>query len=124
MNMPREKLVEELMRSQMRAPNVSSAPPPAAASWAGNKAESRAKSHNSVSHAHQSINNWAASVPAPAAGKDDGWKPDAGGRSAKNGKSEKGFEAAGNSGWAAIGEGATGQADGFKAVENNPTAGW
>ena len=121
MNLPREKLVEELMKAQAMAPpgggdaggsrhgdNVAPAPAPAAEKARSYKAPSRA-----ASNAQKNVNDWFAKGPAqPAAGNDQGFKP----ASVKNEKG--GFTAA--VGWAAAGEGTTGQGGG----NNNPTAGW
>ena len=122
MNLPREKLVEELIKAQAMAPpgggdaggskhgdNVAPAPASAPEKARSNKAPSLA-----APRVPKSVSDWFARGPAqPVAGNDQGFKP----ASVKN---EKGGFATGPGGWAAAGECTTGPAGGG----NNPAAGW
>jgi hypothetical protein len=111
MNLPRERLVEELLKSQAKAPDVVVADVPK-----GNgKSESKAKSVKSASRGQQNTSGWNdAPAAQPAASQSGGFQADTGG-SGKQGK------AAAGDGWAQEGAGATGGAWGGQA---NADATW
>jgi hypothetical protein len=118
MNLPREKLVEELMKAQAQAPvrrdaggsrqgdDTAPGPGPAPEKARSNRAPSRAQSE------------W---FPAPAqraAGQDQAIKP-------ASVRSKKSVKAAGGGGWEFQGGGTTGQEGGFNAGEPAlPKGGW
>ena len=118
MNMPRERLVEELMKSQAKAPDGHKADPPKGESGAA----PRARSTKSASHGHKSVREWSAAVASRSAnGQEAGFTPYPGSGSVKGAKAPV------NDGWAAVGEGAVVQGAGFKADEGKSKkgfAGW
>jgi hypothetical protein len=106
MNLPREKLVEELLKSQAKAPEVVVADVPDVQA----KAAPRAKSVKSASRGQQNPGGWndaPAPAPAaqPAADQTAGFQADTGG----GGSVKQGKVAAGG-GWVQEAEGATGGA--------------
>lgn len=112
MNLPRERLVEELMKSQARAPpkgeNDQARRPEAIAA-------PKAKSTKAPSQKASSVRGWDTAPPAQGeAGQPDGFTP------VENGGDMAG-KAAIKDGWAPAGEGQTG---GFGQAENNPLGGW
>jgi hypothetical protein len=121
MNLPREKLVEELMKAQAQAPGGgdagrsrqgdATAPVPEGAG--SKKAPSRAPSQ-----AQKSVTGWKNQAPQPAAGQDQGFKP-------VSVRGDKGGQAAGGDGWDFQGGGTTGQEGGFNADKcANPEGVW
>jgi hypothetical protein len=116
MNLPREKLVEELLKSQAKAPDVVVAD----VSKGNGKSEPKAKSVKSASRGQQNTSGWNDSpAPAaqPAASQAGGFQADTGG-SVKQGK-----PAAGD-GWAQEGVGATAPGGAWGAAEAKPVGGW
>jgi hypothetical protein len=121
MNLPREKLVEELMKAQAQAPvgraaggsrqgDVTAPAPEGARS---NKAPSRAPSH-----AQKSVIARANQAAQPAAGQAQGFKP-------VSVRGDKGGQAAGGGGWNFEGGGTTGQEGGFNAeAPADPNVNW
>jgi hypothetical protein len=114
MNLPREKLVEELMKSQAKAPEVGVADVPEYET----KAESRAKSVKSASRGQQNTgerNN--APAAEPVANQGGGFQADTGG-SVKQGN------VAAAAGWGPVGEGATGGGWGADGGQANANVTW
>lgn len=122
MNLPKEKLVEELLKAQAQAPaggdaggsrhGDDAAPMPAPEKARSNKAPSRAPSQ-----AQKSVIAWVTQAAQPATGQEQGFKP----VSVKN---DKGGEAAGGGGWAFQGGGTTGGGGGFVADDGKQNINW
>jgi hypothetical protein len=116
MNLPREKLVDELMKAQAKAPSGGdaggsghgddTAPAPAPGKAGSNKAPSRAA---------KSVSDWFPQAASPAAGQDQGFNP----ASVRN---DQGGKAAGGGGWDFQGGGTTGQDAGGEPAA--PKYGW
>jgi hypothetical protein len=107
MNLPREKLVEELMKAQAQAP----AGRDAGGSRQGDgTAPEKARSNKAPSRAEKTISDWFAQGAQPAAAQDQAPKP-------ASVRSKKGGQAGGGGGWNFQGGGTTGQEGGFTAGE-------
>jgi hypothetical protein len=124
MNLPREKLVEELLKAQAKAPGGGGdgggsrhgddgAPMPERAR--SKKAPSRAPSQ-----AQRSVSPWATQAAQPTAGQDSGgFQADVGNGNAKGGKAPPA-----STGWAFGGQGTTGGGGGFVADDGKNNVNW
>ena len=113
MNLPREKLVEELMKTQAMVPNGGDTH----GSKDGNDvAPPKARSSKAPSRGQRSVIGWAGAAGPLETGQPGGFKPDTGNGSVKGGK------AVVASGWAQEGAGTTAQEVGFKPDNSAPVA--
>lgn len=118
MNLPRDKLVEELLKAQAQA----SVGGDAGASKNGDDAapvpaQEKARSNRAPSQVEKSVSDWFARKAQPEAGQDQAFKP----VSVRN---DKGGQAAGGGGWDLQGGGTTGGDGGFVADDGKQNINW
>jgi hypothetical protein len=110
-SLPRERLVEEILKIQKMGDEARGG----SAKAESKKAESKKASIKAPSRAKQSVKDWAAEVIQPTTAQDDGFKPD-------KAASVKSAKPASNNAWPQAGGAAGGfKPDSVKAVSNK---GW